>query len=238
MAKTLETLRLNTRMLLDEQTAADWSVAQVDSAINYAYQEIVTAAMESYEDYYIKDTNLDTVEDQQEYDVDTDDFPDDFFKMRRVEINYDTSNDNSSPARALPVSFDDVQRDLGNTNLSIATRGKPNYYLIGMGSNLKLGFLPVPDESGTDAIKLWYIYIVDDMSATTDTPDIPYEDRFSRLIGYGAAADLLRKGQQEEVAAARYRAEFELGLEKMKQQLEDRRSDGVKSITDTAREYF
>lgn len=231
MSKNLTQLRKDTRLLLDEQTAADWSVAQVDSSINYAYHEIVTSVIEAFEDYYSKTDTLSTVDGQQEYDVETDGLPTDFFKMRRVEINYDVSNSNSSPSRATAIGLDDVKKDLGNT--SIGTLRAPSYYLIGRASNLKLGFIPVPNEDGTDAIKIWYVYLVSDLSETTDTPDIPYEDRYSRLIGYGAAADLLRKGQQEEVAAARYRAEFELGLEKMKQQLEDRRADGVKTITDT-----
>lgn len=232
MAKDLAQLRLDVRLLLDESVAADWSATQVDQAINYAYHELVTSVSEVYEDYYIKKTQLDTVEDQQEYDVATDSFPSDFFKMRRVEINYDTSNTNATPQRALPIILDDVRRDLGNENVGVAVQRNPAYYLIGMGSNLKLGFIPVPDEDGTNAITLWYYYTPTDLSATSDEIDVPYPDRYGRLISYGAAADLLRKGQQEEVAAARYRGEFELGLEKMKQQLEDRRADDVRGVTD------
>jgi len=233
LAKDLTQLRLDTRMLLDEATAADFTAAQVDSAINYAYHELVSAAVITFEDYYIKTTELDAVENQQEYDVATDSFPSDFYKMRRVEIDYNTSSDTSVPSRATPVTLDDVQRDLGNSSGGISGRVVPVYYLIGQGSNLKLGLIPVPDEDGTDAIKLWYVYTVDDLSETGDEVDIPYPDRYARLISYGAAADLLRKGQQEEQAAARYRLEFEDGLKKMQEELEDRRADQGRGVTDT-----
>jgi hypothetical protein len=219
-------------MLLDESSAADWSVADVDRGINFAYHELVSAVVEAYEDYYIKTTNLDTAADTQEYG-EAEGFPSDFFKMRRVEINYDPADSNSKPKRALPISLDEVKTDLGNEVVTVTTRSNPAYYLLGHGSNLKLGFIPIPSEDGTDAIKLWYVYTPSDLEASNDTPDLPYPDRYARLIPYGAAADLLRKGQQEEVAARQYRLEFEMGLEKMKQQLEERKADDVKGVTDT-----
>lgn len=218
-------------MWLDEATPADFTNAQIDEALNYAYQEVVTAAMEVYEDYYLKTDQFNVVEDQQEYGTD-DGFPTDFFKIRRVEINYDVNTSGSTPKRALPISLDDVKRDLGNTTIGLTPQRRPGYYLVGQGSNLKLGFLPVPDENGTNGIKIWYVYMPSDLSATSDSPDIPYADNYARLICQGATADLLRKGQQEEEAAARYRLEFEAGLEKMKQQLEDRKADDVKTTTD------
>jgi hypothetical protein len=219
-------------MLLDEAVAADWSNSQIDRAVNYAYHELITSIVETFEEYFVKTTTLDTVADQQEYGED-DGLPDDFFKIRRVEINYDPDNSNSSPERAYPIILDEITRDVGNENWGVVSHSHPNYYLIGHGStNMKLGFIPIPSDDGTDAIKLWYVYIPDDLSEGSDEIDIPYPNRYGRLISLGAAGDLLRKGQLEEVAAARYRAEFELGLEKMKQQLEDRKADDVKSITD------
>ncbi len=233
MTVTLSELRNDTRMLLDETTAADWTNIQVDAAINYAYHEVVASVVKVYEDYYVKTDQMNTTADRQEYDQTTDGFPTDFFKIRRVEINYDTSDSNSSPRRALPVKLDDIDRDLGNTAIGNTPQRNPGYYLIGQGSNLKLGFIPIPDETGTNAIKIWYVYFPSDLSANTDTIDIPYPERYGRLISYGAAGDLLRKGQQEEVAAARYRAEFEAALQKMIEELEDRTADDIRGVTDT-----
>lgn len=235
MAKAIAQIRLDTRMLLDEATASDWSSAQVDAAINYNYHDVVTTAMEVYENYYVTNDTLDSVADQQEYGQ-SDGFPTDFFKIRRVEINYDVDQTNSTPKRALPVNIDDVRFDLANTANAITVRRSPGYYLLGSGSETVLGLLPIPDNSDTDAIKIWYVRYAVDLSDSETNVDIPYADRYARLISYGAAADLLRKGQQEEGPAKQYRGEFEAGLEKMKQQLEDRRADDSKGITDTVGE--
>ena len=231
MAKTLANLRSDTRTLLDEAVAADWTTGDVDRYINYAYHEVFTSIVSTFEDYYVKTTYIDTVADQQEYDQD-DGVPTDLIKVRRIEINYDTSDSNASPKRALPVTLDDIRRDVGNTSLGITLWRNPAYYLYGIGSNSKLGFVPIPDENGTNAIQLWYVYKPSDLSATSDEVDIPYSDRYGRLIAYGAAADLLRKGQQEEQAAAQYRLEFEAGLRKMRAELEDRRADDIRTVTD------
>lgn len=228
MSQTLSTIRTYVRVVLDESTPADWTDANVDAAINFAYHEVVTLITEVYEDYYMKTDTLDTVASGQEYGED-EGFPTDFFKMARVEINYNVAAE-ASPSKATAITLPDVGRDLGNTNVSSST-SSPGYYLIGRGENLKLGFIPVPTLGETDAIKLWYSYVVDDLDADSDIPDIPYVDRYARLIAYGALADLLDKGQQESVAADKYQERFEIGMEKMKQQLEDRK-DGIKGVTD------
>lgn len=217
-------------MYLDESAPADWTSSQVDSAINYSYHELVTAVIDSFEDFYVTTTTLNSVANQQEYGS-SDGLPTDIVKVRRVEINSDPSNSDASPDRALPVNFDGVYRDLGNTNLGV--RSSPVYYLIGNGSDTKIGFLPIPDESGTDNIKIWYIPEQDDMSSGTDSPNIPYIDRYSKLIVWGAVADLLSKGQQEETASNKYGNKFELGLRKMKAELEERKADDSDGVTDT-----
>lgn len=228
--KTLANLRADVRMFLDEETAGDWTVAQVDSAINYTYHEVVTSVVDVFEDYYTTTDTFDSVADQQEYDS-TDGLPTDIYKLRRVEINTDPSNSNATPSRALPIGMDDVYRDLGNTSTSSSRH--PSYYLIGSGSGEKIGFIPIPDEAGTDAIKIWYVQKQTDLTSATDEPVLPYGERYCRLIVWGAVADLLSKGQQEEQASNKYRSMFEVGLQKLKTELEDRKADECKGITDT-----
>ena len=224
MAKTLTNLRGQVRQYLDEAVTADWTQTEVDREINHYYMSLYTAVCEVFESYYSTTENDDTEENVQEYSL-----PSDFWKIQRVEINYDVDNANSTAKRALPISIDDVKRDLGNTNIGVAVHRAPAYYLRGD----YIGFLPIPDEDGTDAIKLWYVSIPDELSVASDTISIPFPDRYGGLISLGAAGTLLRKGQQEETAAARYLLEFEAGVLKMKQELEDRKADDVKGVTDT-----
>ena len=235
MAKTLANCRTQTRMYLDESTEADWEDTEVDLEINAGYQEVVTSVMETYENFYLVTGTFNTVADQQEYGT-ADGFPTDFFKLIRVEINYDTTNSNSVPSRAKPIDINNVQRDLGNSALGITVYRNAAYYLYGSStgsSGVKLGFIPIPTRNGTNAVKIWYIPTISDLSSSTDNLNIPYVDRYFKLVSLYAASQLLRKGQQEETAAGNYMREFLLGLERMKQQLEDRVSDDVKQVVDT-----
>lgn len=236
MAKTLTNLRSTTRTYLDEATESDWEDTEVDAAVNDGYHELVTSTMETYEEFYVVTDLFDSVASQQEYGT-ADGVPTDIFKIRRLEVNYDVSDSNSIPKRAIPVSIDSVLRDLGNSALGITVYRNPAYYLLGSStgsSGIKIGIIPKPTRSGTDAIKLWYIPVQADLSATSDSPNIPYPDRYYKLISLYAAATLLRKGQQEEEVALTYMKEFNFGLAKMQQQLEDRVADSGKSIVDTA----
>jgi len=227
MAKTLANLEAATRTYLDEAIAGDWTDAEVDREINVGYHMLVTAVVNVFEDYYLTSATADSVANQQEYAL-----PTDIYKIRRVEINYSPSNPNSVPQRALPINIDSVRRDLANTTLGISVLRNPAYYIKGS----VIGFIPIPQESGTDNIKIWYITTKDDLVNPTDTIDIPYPDRYGHLIPLYAAGTLLRKGQQEETVAARYLAEFEAGLLKMQQELEDRVAEEGKYVVDVLAE--
>lgn len=224
MAKSLANLQAQTRTYLDESSQADWTDTEVTREINAKYMEVYTAVISVYEEYYSDRSTADSVADQQEYAL-----PSDVYKLRRVEIKYNPSNSNDLFRRAKPISIDSVNRDLGNSSLGITVYRNPAYYVRG---NI-IGFIPVPTESGDENIVLWYIKQVPELSATTDTIDIPFPDRYGQLISLGAAAVLLRKGQQEEVVASKYFSDFEDGIEKMKLELEDRVADDVKMIVDT-----
>lgn len=235
MAKTRTNLEDQTRTYLDEATTSDWTDAEVQREVNAGYLEVVTAVMETYENFYLITSQFNTVANQQEYGT-VDAVPTDIFKINRVEINYDTTNTNNNPIRAYPVDINEVDGELANTAIGISVFRNAAYYLIGSstGANgIKLGFIPIPTRNGTNAIKIWYIPEIAELSAAGSTINIPWPDRYGKLISLYAAATLLRKGQQEEEVARQYMGEFEVGMAKMKQQLEDRISDGSKAIIDT-----
>ena len=223
---TLIKIRTNVRTFLDEVSEADWTNTELDYFINQAYHEVASSVMETFEDYYMSvPTFSDSVEDQQEYVL-----PTDFHKIRRVEINYDTTNDDSNYQRALPSNIDEVRGRLENTDFLIGNSRNPVYYLVGD----RIGFLPILNENGTDAIKILYIKEIADMDEDTDEIDIPYPERYYKLIVLRATADALRKGQQESVEADKLDVKFEKGLEKMKRELEDRVSEEGKTIIDVS----
>lgn len=227
MAKTRSTLRTDTRSYLDESTEADWKDTDLNRSINKYYQKVVTAVMETFEDYYLTEATADTVADQQEYSL-----PTDFFKIRRVEINYDIDNSNSAFSRALRFDIDAARGRLAETNLGIGVVRNPSYYIQGD----LIGFLPIPSNNGDEAIKIWYVRYISDMDDDTDTIDIPYPDRYYEIITKFAAAEALRKGQQEPTEAKRLYDEAKADLEEMKRQLEDRIAEGAKTVIDTSGE--
>lgn len=218
MAKQLQQLRTNVRVILDETSAADWSDAQIDTEINWCYMEMYTAVIDVYEDYYRTVSNNSFVANTNEYAL-----PDDFFKIRRLEAKYESGADYF---KVTPYSFDQIVRGISSTNIGSTSR--PIYQLSGS----YLQVLPVPTTTLANAMKLTYIKQITELSANTDTIDLPFPDRYGKYIIKGACAQLLSKGQQEERIASSYEAYFQLGLRKMKEELETRYADGVKMIQD------
>jgi hypothetical protein len=218
MSKTRLDLRTHARVYLDEISPADWLDSQINRELNYAYSEVYSAIIEVYEDYYKEDATVGLVEDQQDYEL-----PDDFWKLRRLEAKYDSDGDY---VKATRYDFRQIKSPYDSSTFGDSST--PIYELSG--NYIKL--LPMPSETVTAGIRLSYIKTISEMDDDDDTIDIPFPDRYGRLIVIGAVAQLMRKGQQEEAVAAKYQDDFQIGLEKMKQELEDRILDGNKVVLD------
>lgn len=220
MSKTREELRTHARVYLDEVSEADWTDAQIDRELNYAYMEVYTAVVEVYEDYYQDTHTFNLVDGTNEYDL-----PDDFFKLKRLELKFDSDDDYGYQSKSL--DFRQLHRAVNTTDYGSTFR--PVHQLIG---NI-LRILPVPSEDVTDGGKLFYITTASEMDSDSDTINIPFPDRYGKYLVKGAVAELLSKGQQEEVVAASYRQDFRAGMEKMQQELKRRYLDSPKMIVDS-----
>lgn len=229
MAKQLSDLETEVRVYLDEATQADWLDSEVDTAINRAYHDVVSFVMEVYESFY-ETTSPFTyaiVANQQEYTIDPS-----LIKVTRVEINYNPTVSGSQSSRALSVSMDEIRRNLANTN-STGSSFSTGYYLHGSLGSQKIGFIPIPTSADTmgKSISVWGIALPSDLTGGSDV-NIPYADRFSYLVSLRAAAQLLRKGQQEEAAASRYLSEYRQGVQDLMTFIKRRQSDGAMMISD------
>lgn len=234
MAKTLSNARSLTRSFLDEAIAADWSNAELDTLINTKYHEVRTMVVTTYEDYYLTTTTFNTVANQEEYGS-SHGAPTDVHKIRRVEVNYDTSASSGAPTRCLPLhNIDAVRRDLGYTNAGIGLKvhGNAFYYTYGFRSNFTIGFIPIPDRAGTNAIRIWYVTEAADLSSDSSDINIPYADKNYIYIVYGAVADALRFGQQATSEADRFEGLYKAGMDKMQEELEDKISEETKTVLD------
>lgn len=226
MSVALSTIRTQVRSYLDETTAADWTDAELNRLINQRYHRVYSAVVEVYEDYKITTSFASLVADQQEYTL-----PTDLFKLRRVEINYDTDNTNSTFQKATPVtSLDAIRTRLAETNISSSFLRNPTYYITGT----SIGFLPIPTTSETNGIKYWYIPTLSDLSADASTIDIPYPERYWHLIAEGATSDAYRFGEQNPSEADKFDQKFVAGVLLMQQELEDRVADDSKFVIDVS----
>lgn len=236
MAKQLSNVQTEARIYLDEATARDWLDPEVNIAINHAYHDVASFVMEIYEQFYETTTPFTyaVVINQQEYTIDSS-----LIKVTRVEINYNPTTSGSLPSRAVPIKMDEIRGNLANTN-NAGSFFSAGYYLHGAIGSQTIGFIPIPtsagDTGGTKSISVWGIALPSDLVNSTDNVNIPYADRFSYLIALKAAAQLLRKGQQEENAAARYLGEYRAGIQDMMTFLKERQADDTWQITDSVLE--
>jgi len=230
MSKTLANLQTGVRVYLDEANAADFLDSEVTRSINYGYHDVVANVIDVYEDFYnvTSPIQLSTVVNQQEYSIGNSGL----IKIRRVEINYNPSDANSTALRATAIKSDEMPLRLASNALGGTGLFSAGYYVNGQVSSQIIGFTPIPQNAGTNNISIWGIVVPSDLSATTDTITIPYPDQYGYLVELRAAAILLRKGQQSENYAAKYMEEYREGILEMKNFLKERQSDGVWLIAD------
>ena len=231
MAKTIANLRVGVRMYLDESQAVDFTDIEVDREINYAYHDLITKVMEVYEEFYntVTPKNYSTVANQQEYTLDTT-----LLKIERVEINYQPTDPNSQALRATAIKMNELPLNLSNPNVGGGGLFNAGYYVNGKQSSQKIGFVPIPTTSGTNNITVWGTEAPSDLSDANTSVDIPYPDRFAKLIEQKAAAELLKKGQQEVAAANDLIREYQIGVLDMQTFLKERQADGPQMITEVA----
>jgi len=230
--KTLSDCQTKVRTYLDEAVQADFLDTEITSAINIAYHDVASSVMDIYQEFYatLVPFTYALVAGKQEYLIDSS-----LIRVERVEINYQPDVPNSVSGRAMPVKMDEVRGNLANTNAT-GSFVSPIYYLHGDIGAQQIGFLPVPTVSDTTgkSISVWGIALPSDLVKTTDNVNIPYADRFYYLICLSAAAQMLRKGQQEEQNAGNYIIEYTTGLQKMEDFLKNRLSDDGDYIVDSA----
>ena len=221
----------HTRMYIDEVAPKDWSDVEVKREINCGYHELVSATISVWEDYYQDNAIFGLIAGQQEYSS-ADGVPENIYKVRRIEIQWDPTITPPAWYKMWPMQdMNQVHDSLSNTHRGI--KAYPYYYTYGIQDKFTIGFLPIPDITNPTGLKIWYIKEPVDMVNPLDIPQIPYADRNADAACLFAAAMLLRKGQQDETAAARYMAEFQTGKQDMMQELREKLADEPKAIQDS-----
>lgn len=185
--------------------------------INDAYMYMVDEISKNNPDYFTQSATTSTVLGQQEYDL-----PADFDKVLMVNLQV-----NGIWYRALPVPTINNIPVLSRENSSQGyTISQPYYYVIGD----NIGFLPIPQETTTDNVKLWYTYTPAEL--TEDSGEPAFSKKFHHIIKFGAYANYLDQ-DDEHVAAENMRRRFEDRVTKMVESMNENQIDEPKSVVIT-----
>lgn len=230
-SKTTADLIANTRTLLDEAQPEDFTADEVLYQVNYAYHFVVSKVIEIYEEFYLTTTPkmYSTVANQQQYTLDTT-----LLKFERVEINYDPTVNGSVAQRATALKLEELPLSINNTLVDGSSLFNAGYFIIGSQGVQKIGFVPIPQITATNNISVWGIEAPSDLVNDTDPVLIPYPDNFAQIISKVAAANLLKKGQQEVQAAGDLLNEANVDILNMQTFISERQSDSANMISELA----
>jgi hypothetical protein len=182
--------------------------------VNDAYMQLVGKITEANPDYFTKSATTSTVTNQQEYAL-----PSDCEKVLMVNIQID-----GTWKRVLPMpNINYVPTHADTTSSQGFSWASPSYYILGD----NIGFEPIPDETTSSNIKLWYVYTPTELSADSDVPALPA--KYHHILKYGAYANYLDQ-DDEHAAAERMRLRFDDLCDKAAEALSIRQVDEPKSI--------
>lgn len=188
-----------------------FTTTQVGVFLNNAQREVQKQLITSGELYYQKTVETVTVKDQADYVL-----PSDFLDLYRFEYVESGSGDLESRRLLSNISLNQ-QYKVGNAP------GSPYFYTI-RGNRATL--FPTPDTS-SKVLRLYYAYLVADMSAANDVPDVPLQ--FQEYIAVLAALDCFVKDDRSPQNLIEKRGTY---VEMMKKIAQQRADDSPRSIID------
>jgi hypothetical protein len=183
------------------------------SWINDAYDTVVASINDTMPDFYTKVQTASTIAGQQEYVL-----PDDFEKVVAVSITYDGTN----WVKAIPLNNLN-QSDVTQTITHNFDVSQPFYYVY----KNKIGFEPIPTQTLSNSIKVWYAYAPVLLTEDNDEPDLPR--RLQAILKLSAYANYLDQND-EHAAAERMRMRFDAQLERLVDQLSQQQVDKPRTV--------
>lgn len=188
--------------------------AQLNTWINSSYMMMVDEVSSGNPVFFVKSSTTSVIQNQREYEL-----PSDFESIIMVNIKYD-----SEWQRVYPMPNVNYVPIHARTDSSVGfTQADPQYYILGE----EIGIMPIPDQTVTDGLKIWYAYTPLELTSDSSEPDLP--KKYHHIIKYGAYANHLDL-DDEHVAAERMRQRFDNYVDKMVQQLSVRQHDQPKSV--------
>lgn len=155
---------------LDDTNQGYFTAAQVNVWINLAQRQVQMQLLQAGQNWYVKPVETILVINQADYVL-----PSDFMVEHRIEVVLAGSGTSESKYQLTPITTN--QQDLFNT-----TTGNPSFYYI---KKDRITLLPIPSQALV--MRLYYSPRVTDLSADTDSPDVP--EQFMEYVALLAAFD-------------------------------------------------
>lgn len=218
MAISLLELRTQSRQMADMSDSTFVTNSELNNYINFAIAELHDLLVDTYgSDYFLSSVIGNTVANQTDYAL-----PEDFYKVRGVDIQINNSNWSSVDN----FNFNERNRssDFGERALS----GVINIRYRVMGGFLK--FTPIPVENAT--YRLWYIPKATKLVADEDTFDDI--NQYSDFVIITAAMKMLHK---EETDVTRLAEERNRIIKRIEVTASNRDAGKPETISDVYAEY-
>lgn len=200
-----------------DNTSSFWRDADLITYFNIAQQDISLEIVQAYEDYFLTQSNLSIVANQSEYAL-----PTGFMKMRRVEDL--TSQPNPTEIWPLTINERPARGPYGqNTSGSYWLGG---YYMKGN----YIVLTDTPTVTDTSAIRIYFIKALADVTAGSDTSQIPVE--FHKLLVWGTVRYALFQQQSDTTRAD---LEYEKMLQRLRSQAESRQIQKPRKVKNSLR---
>lgn len=196
---------------LDDLNGDYFTPVQMNVFINNAQRECAKQLVQAYEMYFLKVANTTTVASQADYVL-----PSDFNKLNRLELVVSGTATNEDRTKLYSITLN--QQDSVSLKL-----GTPICYYL---KKNRITLMPTPDRALT--LRLYYSTLPVDMSADTDTPDVPSD--FHEYIAVLAALDGFVKDDRAPANLLEKKTAY---LTLMKQQAEDRLIDQPRYVVIT-----
>lgn len=166
---------------LDDLQGGYFTETQVNVWLNNAQKEVQKRLIKAGQNYYLKCVQTSLVVNQRYYSL-----PEDFKDLNRLEIVLSGTVPNETYSEIAPITTN--QRDL-----VADMTGTPQFYSLQKNA---IRLYPAPDTALT--MRLFYSYLVADMTLDTDLPDVPAD--YHELIALLAAEDgFLKDGRSSEL---------------------------------------
>lgn len=210
-ARSLANEELDSSRTFPDNTSTFWKDSTLVTYFNMVQHEVEQEIVQTFEDYFLTQTNLSIVSGCADYTL-----PTRFMKARRLEDFRQTE-----PLEIYPSTLNERNIEWNPLTRERSTDFIGGYYLRGN----QIVLHDTPTFTNASAIRMFYIRALGDLSAGSETSDIPVEHH--RILVWGVYKHMLT---QQQTDTSKADAEYDRLLGKLKGYCESRQIQRPRSV--------